>query len=163
MIAVSPIHILPSGLHVIPRSIPYPLWYVLSKILYLYDILSCDYLCFPASTTHRYPKNTLKTNPKRFRWQEAGHLERNPSCRRHQKKKMRWRNIPELTSTVRCTLICTQTKRRETCLGWVIEYNTVPVILVTRPSRDRRCLYVQSPWEMRVCAWVRRRRSYRNR
>ena len=50
MIAVSPIHILPSGPHVIPRSIPYPLWYVLSKILYLYDILSCDYLCFPAST-----------------------------------------------------------------------------------------------------------------
>ena len=32
MIVASPIRILPSGLYVIPRSIPYPLWYVLSKI-----------------------------------------------------------------------------------------------------------------------------------
>ena len=26
---------------------------MLSKILYLYDILSCDYLCFPASTFYK--------------------------------------------------------------------------------------------------------------
>ena len=41
MIAVSPIRILPSGLYVIPRSIPYPLWYVLLKdtILIRYPIM----------------------------------------------------------------------------------------------------------------------------
>ena len=58
MIAVSPIHILPSGPNVIPRSIPYPLRYVLSKILY---ILSCDYLCFPASTYGLLTKRSTTT------------------------------------------------------------------------------------------------------
>ena len=28
-----------------------------SKILYLYDILSCDYLCFPASTVFTLPQS----------------------------------------------------------------------------------------------------------